>query len=321
MHSLLLYTIAFIILLLCELIYFRIARRLHIGDKVTSRSSNRQYTIIGGGIIFLIAAIIAYINNTSALPQNFANMLIGAVILSIISFIDDIHNVSPHIRLIIQAIIVATVFAYILQWGYIDIFIIILICGVGLINAYNFMDGINGITAGYSLVTLGTLYYCYHTISQAQSTFIVMLIIATGIFAFFNFRKKAVCFAGDIGSIVMGYFILYLMVELIWVRCNASCCVFLIVYGIDTVFTIIQRLFMGENILLPHQRHLYQVFVNQWHIPHYQVSLGYASTQLFINIIYFLIPEQFQWSYVIIVTILLSALYFVAKRSARSLKH
>ncbi len=320
MHALF-YIIAFVTLLLCEIIYFRIARRLHIGDKVTSRSSHKHYTITGGGIIFILAAIIFYIYNTSALPQNFGNMLVGATILAIISFIDDIRNVSPYIRLIIHSFIVATVFSYILQWGYIDIFIIVLICGVGLINAYNFMDGINGIMAGYSLVTLGTLYYCYYTTPEIPLTFIALLIIATGIFTFFNFRKKAICFAGDIGSIVMGFFILYLMVELIWLRCNASCLVFLIVYGIDTVFTIIQRLFMGENILLPHRRHLYQVFVNQWHIPHYQVSLGYASTQLFINIIYFLIPEQFQWSYVIIVTILLSALYFIAKRSVKSLKH
>ncbi len=321
MHTSLLYIIAFIILLLCELIYFRIARHLHIGDKVTSRSSHKHYTITGGGIIFIIAAIIFYIYNTSALPQNFANMLVGAIILAIISFIDDIHNLSPYIRLIIQSIIVATVFSYILQWGYVDIFIIVLICGVGLINAYNFMDGINGITAGYSLVTLGTLYYCYYTISETSLTFIALLIIATGIFTYFNFRKKAICFAGDIGSIVMGFFILYLMIELIWDKGDASCIVFLIVYGIDTVFTIIQRLFMGENILLPHRRHLYQVFVNQWHAPHYLVSLGYASTQLFINVIYFMIPEQFLWSYVIIVTILLSALYFIAKRSVRSLKH
>ncbi len=315
------YSITFIILLVCELVYFRIARHYHIGDNVTSRSSHKHYSLTGGGIIFIIAAIIFYIHNKASLPQNFTNMLIGAVVLALISFADDIRNLSPHIRLFIQTIIVAMVFSFILQWGYIDIYIIILICGIGFINAYNFMDGINGITAGYSLVTLGTLYYCFYNTPGIPLTFIGVLIIATCIFAFFNFRKKAICFAGDVGSIVMGFFILYMTVELILIRNNATCIIFLIVYGIDTVYTVFQRLFMGENILLPHRRHLYQVFVNQWRIPHYWISIGYATTQLFINIVYFLIPETFQWSYVIIITLILSTLYFASKRSGRSLKH
>lgn len=318
---LLFYTIAFIILLACELIYFRIARHYRIGDKVTSRSSHKRYSLTGGGIIFSIAALIFYIYNQSALPLHFDKMLIGAGVLAVISFADDIRNMSPNIRLVIQTIIVAMTFMFLLQWGYIDIFIITLVCGVGFINAYNFMDGINGITAGYSLVTLGTLYYCFSLTPGVPLPFIGILIVATVIFAFFNFRKKAVCFAGDVGSIVMGFFILYMMIELILVRCNATCIVFLLVYGIDTVYTIFQRLFMGENILQPHRHHLYQVFANQWHIPHYRVSIGYASTQLLINVIYFLIPEPLQWSYVIIVTMLLTAIYFIAKRSAKTRRH
>lgn len=315
------YIITFVLLLICELGYFRIARYYRIGDKVTPRSSHRRYCLTGGGIIFIIAAIIFYIYNSSPLPATFGSMLIGAGILAVVSFADDIRNLSPGIRLIIQSIIVSVAFSYILQWGYLDIFIIVLVCGVGLINAYNFMDGINGITAGYSLVTLGTLYYCFYNTPGVPLDFIGALIIAVGIFTFFNYRKKAVCFAGDIGSIVMGFFILYLIIELIWIRNNATSIVFLLVYGVDTVYTIFQRLFMGENILLPHRHHLYQVFANQWRIPPYVISTGYASAQLFINIIYFLIPEEFQWTYVIIVTMLLSAIYFVAKRSARSLRH
>ncbi len=321
MNTLIFYCISFIILLICEIVYFRIARRFHIGDNVTSRSSHKTFCLTGGGIIYIISAIIYYIHYQSALPIHYGAMLIGALALAAISFADDINNISPYVRLIVQTIVVSLVFSYILECGYIDIYILVLVCGVGLINAYNFMDGINGIMAGYTLVTLGTLLYCYATMTNTpESTFafIILLILASLIFAFFNFRKKAVCFSGDVGSIVIGFFILFLSVELIFARNDATSIVFLAVYGIDTVYTIFQRLFMGENIFLSHRHHLYQVFTNQWQITHYKVSAGYALTQLAINIIYFIVPEAYKWSYVIIIVILLSVFYFIAKRSPRS---
>ncbi len=304
----------FIILLICELLYFRVARRCLIGDKVTKRSSHHEYKLTGGGIIFIIAAFIYYLWYGTAINL----MLIGAIVLATISFIDDIKNTSPVLRLVIHSIIIFATFSYIIKWGYIDIFIVVLVCGVGFINAYNFMDGINGITAGYSLVTLSTLLYHFNGLPNAPTTFIITLIIATLIFAFFNFRKNAVCFAGDVGSITMGYFILYLIIELIWARADATCIVFVMVYGIDTVYTIFQRLFMGEDIFTPHRHHLYQVLVNQWKIPHCLVSTYYAGIQLSINIIYFIIPQDYKWTYVIFVIMTLSTIYFLTKRSIRS---
>lgn len=304
----------FIILLICELLYFRVARRCLIGDKVTKRSSHHEYKLTGGGIIFIIAAFIYYLWYGKAINL----MLIGAIVLATISFIDDIKNTSPVLRLVIHSIIIFATFSYIIKWGYIDIFIVVLVCGVGFINAYNFMDGINGITAGYSLITLSTLLYYFNGLPNAPTTFIITLIIATLIFGFFNFRKNAVCFAGDVGSITMGYFILYLIIELIWARADSTCIVFVMVYGIDTVYTIFQRLFMGEDIFTPHRHHLYQVLANQWKIPHCLVSTYYAGIQLSINIIYFIIPQDYKWTYVIFVIMTLSTIYFLTKRSIRS---
>lgn len=322
MNTLIFYIILFAILLICELLYFRIARYYNIGDNVTHRSSHKDYQLTGGGIIFIISAIIFWIwysiwQQTPPFPH-FDIMMKCALGLAIISFVDDIKDLPPITRLIVHIIVVAITFSHILQHGYIDIYILVLVGGVGLINAYNFMDGINGITAGYSIVSLGTLLYCYTETPGIPIEFIVSLLIAILIFTFFNFRKKAICFAGDVGAIVMGFLILFLSVELILLRNDATPIVFLIVYGVDCVYTIFQRLFMGENIFLPHRHHLYQVFANQWGISHYKVAIGYCSTQLFINILYFFIPEDYRWTYVIIVIILLSIAYFVAKRSPLS---
>ena len=141
------------------------------------------------------------------------------------------------------------------------------------------------------------------------------------IFSFFNFRKNAVCFSGDVGSIVIGFFILYMVIELCWATADASCIVLVSVYGIDTVYTIIQRLFAGENIFLPHRHHLYQVLVNQWGFEHCKIASYYTLTQLTINCIYFAIPRDYHWTYTIIIILLLSFVYFTLKRSKKSKKN
>lgn len=325
MDTLAFYITVFAILLLCELIYFRIARHYNIGDSVTHSSSHKNFQLTGGGIIFILSAVIFWIWYSiweQALPiPHFDTMMKCALGLAIISLVDDINDLPPISRLIVHVIVVAITFSYILQHGYTDIYILVLVGGVGLINAYNFMDGINGITAGYSIVSLGTLLYCYIETPGIPTEFIISLLIATLIFTFFNFRKKAICFAGDVGAIIMGFFILFLSIELILLRNDATPIVFLIVYGVDSVYTIFQRLFMGENIFLPHRHHLYQVFANQWEIPHYKISIGYCLTQLLINITYFFIPGDYKWTYVIIIVILLSIIYFSAKCSPLSKRH
>lgn len=322
MEYLIKYSIITIILILLEVAYFPIAKRFHIGNEVTPRSSHNKFIITGAGFIFYISAILFYIFFNSKLPVSFPVMLIGASILAIISFYDDIKNLTPWLRLIIQIAVVAITFNQIFFDGYYEIYLLLLICGVGFINAYNFMDGINGILVGYSIVTLSTILYCYVIVTDSPTCgmiqFIIPLIISTVIFGIMNFRSTAKCFSGDVGAIVMGFFILYLMAELILRTSEASYIIFLIVYAIDTVFTIFQRLFAGENIFLPHRHHLYQILANQWGIKHYKVSIYYASTQLFINIVYLLIPDDFKWSYFIIITTILTIVYFVLKRSPQS---
>lgn len=312
------YSIITTILIALEIIYFPIARRYSIGSEATYRSSHEKFIITGAGFIFYISALLFYVLFPTNLPSSFPIMFLGASILAVISFYDDIKNLPPWLRLVIQIVVVATTFNQIFIDGYYEIYLLILLCGVGFINAYNFMDGINGILVGYTIVTLSTLLYCFYfsvnTPEYGIIQFIMPLIISTIVLGVFNFRTRAICFSGDVGSIVMGFFILYLMLELILKTSEASYIIFLIVYAIDTVFTIFQRLFAGENIFLPHRLHLYQILANQWGIKHYNVSLIYASIQLAINIIYILIPDDFKWSYFIFITTILVIVYFALKR-------
>lgn len=315
------YIIVAILLVVIEILYIPLAKRLKIGNEVTPRSSHYEFQIIGGGIIFYISSLLFYIMQNNSLPPNFNLMIVGATILALISFYDDIKSSAPWLRLLIHIIVVAVTFSQILFNGNYDIYLLILICGVGFINAFNFMDGINGMLVGYTLVTLATIYYCinkYSTCVTNLNSFVIVLIIATIVFGIFNFRKKALCFSGDIGSIVMGFFILYLMIELILMTSNASMIVFLIVYAVDSVFTIFQRLFAGENIFTAHRLHLYQILANQCNIPHYRIAILYSTIQLFINIGYIVISPELKWSYFIIITTILTIVYFAIKRTMKN---
>jgi len=151
------------------------------------------------------------------------------------------------------------------QWGLLATpwyyFVIALVICTGILNAYNFMDGINGITGGYSLVVIGALCYINSVqLNFVDSGFIYTLIIALLVFNFFNFRKKARCFAGDIGAMSAAFIIVFLLGLLIFKTGDFSYIVLLAVYGVDTVLTIIHRLMMlHENIFEAHRKHLYQL--------------------------------------------------------------
>lgn len=311
------YALIALLLLIAELIYIPLAKRFNFGDSATARSSHVGHNITGGGFIFWLAAVCFAVAYSPKLPPPFGYMLLGATTLAVISFIDDIFDISPSLRLAVQTTVVATTFSQLFIAGHYDIFLLTLICGVGFINAFNFMDGVNGLMAAYSTVTLGTLLYAYTTIPvipQAPKQFIIVLILSVAIFAIFNFRRKAICFSGDVGSIVMGFFITYLITQLICYTADASYVIFLFVYAVDSVYTIFQRLFMGENILKPHRHHLYQIMANRWGKPHLSIAAAYAGLQLAINITYFIIPDNQKWTFAIILLPALTAAYFLIKR-------
>ena len=308
------------IILVLELIYLPIARKIRIGAKITNRSSHKKYTITCGGFIFYVAALLCFAFFSNILPSNTPQLLICGSVLFLISFIDDIHEISPSLRLICHTIVATVMFSSFFETEHPEYFLILVIFSVGFINGYNFMDGINGMMALYTILTLGTLLFMYHTciyrlIIAGYEPMILCLGIAAIVFSFFNVRKNAICFSGDVGSIVLGFFIAVFVARYIIVTAEASVVVILIVYAVDTSLTIIQRLFMGADIFTPHRLHLYQILVNKMKIPHLKVSIGYALVQLAINCGYFLTEREFRWSYTIIVTIIVATTYFILKRN------
>jgi UDP-N-acetylmuramyl pentapeptide phosphotransferase/UDP-N-acetylglucosamine-1-phosphate transferase len=257
--------------------YFYLADKYQIIDKPNERSSHSVITIRGGGIVFVFGSILFSAFNWFAYPF----LLTAIVITGIVSFWDDVKGISRRIRFLSHLLAIVLVLKesnlLFLNWWIIPLVILL----IGIVNAYNFMDGINGITGYYSLAIFIPFWIREENILLKE--FMLVSIVSLVVFLYFNSRKKAKCFAGDIGSITMALMVLFVVLTKIEQTGRVELISVLFVYGIDSIFTIFQRLLDGENIFDPHRKHLYQYLVNEFKINHLVVSGAYALIQISFN--------------------------------------
>lgn len=264
------------------LLYFKVANRFNIIDKPNQRSSHTEITLRGGGIIFWFSALLYFVQN---IESNYL-FFTGITLVSLVSFWDDIQSLSNKIRISIHFLAITLIFWDLELFHLLPIWGILIayVFAIGLINAYNFMDGINGITGLYTLAVLGALLYVNTKVQLfIDGNLIKYGMIASLVFLFFNYRKKAKCFAGDVGSIAIAFWIIYLIVKLILVTNSLIWLLFLAVYGVDAVCTILHRLYLKQNIFEAHRLHFYQILSNEYKIQHRLVSLYYALIQIAIS--------------------------------------
>ena len=296
------------------LAYFPIARKLKLFDVPNERSSHSEVTFRGGGIIVPISLIFY------SIFFGFQNhyLIIGVLVASAISFYDDIRGSNPFFRLTCHFAAVGLIMMDITNGIQFLPFVTIAIAilAVAAVNAYNFMDGINGITGLYTLSIYETVYFYDYKIEDVfDQNLIAVLTIALLIFGFYNFRTRAVLFAGDVGSVSLGliavFYVLFLVVhndDIIYLSIVA-------VYGVESGLTILYRLLKRQNIFLPHRMHLFQDLVNIAKMPHLVTSFLYAIVQVVINFGMFLcIKEGYPgYLYLIYVLTLLSCSYIILK--------
>lgn len=275
-----------------EILYFRIADKFNIIDKPNQRSSHSQLTLRGGGIIFPIALIIGIIIFQ---PSQYY-LAIGVFAIAGISFLDDVVTLNNKLRISVHffSVILTLIQIFINQHLLISsffnlascfLFVVSIIIVIGIINAYNFMDGINGITVLYSLVTVFSCFYIQNhlNIKLLNNQVFYLLFASLIVFAFFNLRKRAKAFAGDVGSIAMAMIISFFIATLIIATQDFKYILLLGVYGLDSVATIVCRIIRKENIFDAHRSHFYQFLANDKKWPHVFISAIYAVFQLLIN--------------------------------------
>ncbi|MCS5489001.1 MraY family glycosyltransferase [Algoriphagus limi] len=284
-------TVLFLCFLLISFIYLQIGRKLHIIDKPNHRSSHTKVTVRGGGIIFPIAAVIWWV--ISGFQDTF--MILGLFLISVISFWDDIQSLSRKFRFLMQFVALSLGFYQLdlfsqMDWYLLPIFYFI---ALGIINAINFMDGINGISGLYGLVFFSSLLAVQSYLPIFQSQLIQYEILALCVFLLFNLRKRALMFAGDVGSISLAYLIIYFLTQWYLEVGKWSIILLLLIYGVDVVLTMVRRYRKGEKLSEPHRSHLYQILANEFKISHVLISLGYAALQLLINYLFFIQTKSY----------------------------
>ena len=233
-------------------------------------------------------------------------------LIALISFIDDVHSVPNWARLIVQFVAMFLMFHElgILQWNMWWAVLIAWIVCVGIINAYNFMDGINGITGAYSLAVLLPLLYVNAKTPFVDMQFLLVTGLAILVFCFFNFRKRAKCFAGDVGAIGVAFILLFAVGKLMVVENDLTYIVFFTLYGVDTVLTICHRIMLHEHLGEAHRKHAYQIMANELKIPHVVVSTLYMVMQLAISFGMLLLPIK-HWIYMCIVFVIFGSAYLL----------
>lgn len=313
------YLIIAVLLFSAEIIYFRIADKFNIIDKPNERSSHSRIVLRGGGIIFTIALWIWYfwlmVQGEWLMVQNHWLLVAGVTLAAGVSFIDDIHSLPDSLRLVVQFVAMTMVLYPVCMttgfplWLQLVILAAALIVSVGGTNIFNFMDGINGITGGYALAMIVPLYILNRRFGYMEESLLVVMGLSLVVFCYFNFRKKAKCFAGDVGSIGMALFLVFCLSRLMYVTGDVTWVVLYLLYGVDGVLTICHRIMLHENLGQAHRKHVFQLMANELKIPHVVVSTIYMVLQLVVSLIaIYVVPDTIvaHWIYLIS-----SALIFV----------
>lgn len=311
------FSIILVLLLAAELIYFKIADKCNIIDKPNERSSHSSIVLRGGGIIFLIGVWVW----SAFFGFQYPWFLAAVTLAAGISFVDDIRSLPDSVRLVVQFVAMGLMFQQldILHLNMWWVVLLALIVCVGASNIINFMDGINGITAGYSLAVLAPLMIMNHRIGFMEESFLVVVVLSVLVFSFFNFRErgKAKCFAGDVGSVGIAFVMLFAIGKLVMKTEDVTWLLFLLVYGVDGCCTIVHRILLHENLGEAHRKHVFQLMANELKMSHVTVSLIYMALQLMVSLgMIYLVPDTVvaHWLYLVGSLAVLAVAYVLFKK-------
>jgi UDP-GlcNAc:undecaprenyl-phosphate GlcNAc-1-phosphate transferase len=279
------------------------SKRFKVLDIPNRRSSHTRSTPTIGGVaivltfFFSMLTIYLFEHNPMITEQYFLGFIFSSLLIAGMSLYDDLKQRAFYIRLLTHIIAITIVMSfgitiYEIDYGYKILGINVQSMGIfssycitflwimGMINTYNFMDGLNGMAGGNAVIT--SIFFCIISLSQGSSfAYIVSYTLAAGVLGFliFNFPKGRL-FMGDVGSTFLGFtFATITIIASLYDSAHTSMLVIpllLFHFIYDTFFTFLRRLFRGENVFQAHRTHLYQLF-NQMGYSHITVTLFYCA--------------------------------------------
>ena len=320
------YGIIAALLLVAELVYFKIADHFNIIDKPNERSSHSTVVLRGGGVIFTLSIIawaaMMLVQGNMQVVIDYLPFLCGLIMVAGISFWDDVHSLPDSLRIVVQILAYFLMFwsMGIMQWNMWWVIPIALFFCVGATNIINFMDGINGITAGYGLAMLIPILILDYDMHFIEASYLVAAVIGILVFSWFNFRPKgkAKCFAGDVGSIAIAFIILFALGKLMLMTGDVTYIVFFLWYGVDGAMTIFHRIMLHENLGQAHRKHAFQLMSNELKMGHVMVTLIYMIGQLVVSMGFiYLCPNTVlaHWIYLVVAGLVLAVEYVLFMRN------
>ncbi len=242
-------------------------------DRPNERSSHRVATPRGGGIAVIGSILLAWITLARAelVPSGVSVIALGAVLLAAVSWLDDLHGLSPVLRLPAQTAAVAIgLFVFPGPQGAFHLAAIGLVW-VWWINLFNFMDGIDGL-AGSEAAAIGVGLLLFASVGAGADPALRALAAAVAGaaigFLVWNWAPARI-FLGDVGSVPLGYVLGFLLLGLA-VRGYWKIALILPLYFLaDATITLVRRLLRGERAWQAHREHFYQQAVRR--------GLGHAA--------------------------------------------
>ena len=265
-------------------------------DEINERSSHTVPTPHGGGIAIAVTWFVGliYLNYINEIDVTLFYALIIGIVISVVSYFDDMYDLSPKLRMIVQSLVAfGGIYALggfeSLELGFVsisnpiitNIFAFLLI--VWFINLYNFLDGINGYAGSEALFLAIAGFILF-----GGGHFIVLGVAVLG-FLYWNFNNAKI-FMGDVGSTLLGYNIAIFTLYYANQEPN-NLWIWIILFGLfwfDATLTIVRRKLNGEQITQAHKKHGYQR-LQQSGWSHLQVSLfGMGINVVLFMIVYFI---------------------------------
>jgi UDP-N-acetylmuramyl pentapeptide phosphotransferase/UDP-N-acetylglucosamine-1-phosphate transferase len=239
-----------------------VLRRWQVMDVPNSRSSHDRPTVRGGGLALLAAAAIAMGVVTSEPASLRLLVLVVATALGALGFIDDLRQLPSGVRLLLTIVIAAIPIALVVDrpLGFAPGFgvLVAALFVAAYVNAFNFMDGINGISA-FQAIVAGSFISAAGAVDDHEVLLVGGLAIAGAALGFlpYNF-PTAVVFLGDVGSYGIGGWLAIIGIISATEVSPVLPMALAAIYGADTASTVLRRLRRREQIWVSHREHTYQ---------------------------------------------------------------
>jgi UDP-N-acetylmuramyl pentapeptide phosphotransferase/UDP-N-acetylglucosamine-1-phosphate transferase len=256
-----------------------LAQKRCIIDVPNPRSLHTEPVPRGGGLAIVavtVAGVLVAVFFCKLQPLwALVSYAAGAVLVAAVGWLDDLHSLPRGIRFLTHCLAAVTIIVVTGHWnvvtiaflgnvhlGWFGVLVTLMWC-VGLTNAYNFMDGIDGIAGGQAAVA-GFGWSLLGWLCSEPAISLLGILAASSALAFLCHNwSPARIFMGDVGSGFLGYTFAFLAVLASQHKPQLAAAGILLLWPFvfDSIFTFLRRFRRGENVFSPHRSHLYQRLV------------------------------------------------------------